>query len=175
MEATTASAATGLDPELTEFTQRYLAAWNDRDESKMAPLLTEDVVWHDPALPEPARGIEGVQQFMRDSWRAFPDLEFSEPDLRHLTAAHGLVSWAWRMRGTNHGPIDPPGFAATGKRIDVHGVDLWRMRDRRIAHYQAFYDMNDLAQQLGLVPGPGSRGERALIAMQRMGAKLRRR
>jgi steroid delta-isomerase-like uncharacterized protein len=171
MEATTAAA--GIDPALREFTQRYMAAWNDLDEKAMAPLLTEDIVWYDPALPEPARGPAGVQQFMRDSWRAFPDLRFSEPDQPHLTATGDLVAWAWRMRGTNSGPIDPPGFAATGKAVDVSGVDLWRMREGRIAHYRALYDMNDLVRQLGIVPAPGSRGERGMVAMQRLGARLR--
>jgi ketosteroid isomerase-like protein len=38
------------------------------------------------------------------------------------------------------GIVDPPGFAPTGRGMRVDGVDLWRMRDERIAHYRAFYD-----------------------------------
>ncbi len=50
------------------------------------------------------------------------------------------------MFGTNTGPLDPPGFAPTGRAIDVHGMDLVRMEDGRIADYRAFYDMQGLAQ-----------------------------
>ena len=79
------------------------------------------------------------------------------------------------MFGTNTGPLDPPGFAPTGRAIDVHGMDLVTHADGRIADYRAFYDMQGLAQQLGLVPAPGSRGQRALVGLQRLGAKAKRR
>jgi steroid delta-isomerase-like uncharacterized protein len=159
---------------LTAFIERYTAAWNGRDATAMAPLVTEDIVWHDPALPAPARGIAAVQDFMRSGWQTFPDLRFSEPDPPHLTADGDNVAWAWRMQGTMRAPLDPPGFAPTGKAMDVTGVDLWRMRDGRIAHYQAFYDMNGLAVQLGLAPAPGSAMEKMAVRMQRLQARFSR-
>jgi hypothetical protein len=42
---------------LRNFVERYVAAWNGCDTEAMAQLITEDVVWADPALPEPARGV----------------------------------------------------------------------------------------------------------------------
>jgi hypothetical protein len=75
---------------------------------------------------------------------------------------------------TNRCELDPPGFAATGRTMALEGVDQWVMRDGRIARYRAFYDMNELARQLGLVPGPGSRGERGMVALQRLQARFRR-
>jgi steroid delta-isomerase-like uncharacterized protein len=166
------SSLAGVVPELREFAERYAAAWNGRDTDAMAQLITDDVVWADPALPEAARGIAEVQEFMRTSFRAFPDLRFSEPDPPALAASGDVVLWAWHMEGTHRGVIEPPGFAPTGRTIDVDGVDLWRMRDDRIARYRAFYDMNDVARQLGIVPPPGSRAERGLVALQRIQARL---
>jgi steroid delta-isomerase-like uncharacterized protein len=165
---------TARNEQLELFTQRYMAAWNACDVDAMAELVTEDVVWADPALPEPARGIPAVQEFMRASFTAFPDLRFSEPDPPCLTAAGDLVSWAWTMQGTMRGPVDPPGFAPTGQNMRVDGVDLWSMREGRIARYRAFYDMTDLARQLGIAPPAGSRAERATVALQRMQARLKR-
>ena len=159
---------------LAAFCERYLAAWNGRDAAAMAPLLNDDIVWHDPAMPEPARGIPAVQAFMRMSWEAFPDLRFSEPDPPHLSFDDSNVAWAWRMQGTMRGPLDPPGFAPTNKAMDVLGVDLWRMRDGRISHYQAFYDMNQVAVQLGLAPAPGSGMERMAVRLQRLQARMKR-
>lgn len=159
---------------LTAFTERYSAAWNGRDASAMAPLVTDDIIWYDPALPEPARGIAAVQDFMRSGWQTFPDLRFSEPDPPHLTADGDHVAWAWRMQGTMRGALDPPGFAPTNKPMDVTGVDLWRMRDGRIAHYRAFYDMNTVATQLGLVPAPGSGAERLAVRLQRLQARFKK-
>jgi steroid delta-isomerase-like uncharacterized protein len=161
--------------ELVEFTRRYLAAWNDHDAAAMAPLLTEDIAWHDPALPAPAQGVGAVQDFMRAAWRAFPDLSFREPERPHLSVAGEKVAWAWQMGGTFNGPLDPPGFAPTGRRMEVEGVDLWELRDGRIAHYRALYDLNDMARQLGIAPAPGSRAERATVALQRLQARFARR
>jgi steroid delta-isomerase-like uncharacterized protein len=173
MTTTSAASTTGFD--VGEFTKRYTVAWNGCDTDAMAELLTDDIVWRDPALPEPARGIPAVQEFMRTSFQIFPDLVFSEPDPPHRTSDGDLIAWAWTMEGTFRGPIDPPGFAPTGKRMKVEGVDLWRMRDGRIHDYRAFYDMNDLVRQLGILPEPGSRAERMTVALQRLQVRLQRR
>jgi ketosteroid isomerase-like protein len=113
----------------------------------MAQLLTDDIVWIDPALPEPARGIPAVQEFMRTNFQAFKDQRFGEPDLAHLTVTGELISWAWTMTGTVRAAGEQP-----GPSVLVEGVDLWRMRDGRIAHYRAFYDMADVARQLTAAP-----------------------
>jgi steroid delta-isomerase-like uncharacterized protein len=173
MATSTPDASVLLD--MRDFAARYTAAWNDCDTHSMAELVAEDVVWADPALPEPARGIHEVQEFMRTSFRAFPDLHFGEPDPPALAVSGDVVLWAWYMEGTHLGAIDPPGFAPTGKRLRVEGVDQWTMRDGRIALYRAFYDMNDLARQLGIVPPAGSPAERGMVALQRLQARFARR
>ena len=138
-------------------------------------MVTEDIVWADPALPDPAVGVPAVQVFMRTSFRAFPDLHFTEPDPPHLSVEGDRVSWAWSMEGTMRGHIDPLGFAPTGARFEVDGVDLWTMEEGRIARYRAFYDLNDLVRQLGILPASGSRAERATAALQRLQVRLSRR
>jgi steroid delta-isomerase-like uncharacterized protein len=160
--------------DLRDFVARYVAAWNGCDTESLAQLLCEDVVWEDPALAQPARGVAEVAHFMRVSCAAFPDLTFSEPDPPALAASGAVVLWGWRMQGTNRGEIDPPGFAPTGRRMDIEGVDRWLMRDGRIARYRAFYDASELARQLGIAPARGSGTERALVVLQRLQARARR-
>jgi steroid delta-isomerase-like uncharacterized protein len=169
------TSADNLPSDMSDFTRRYIAAWNDCDTTAMAELVTADVVWADPALPESARGVAQVQDFMRTSFRSFPDLHFGEPHPRTLAISGDVAVWAWYMEGTHRGAIDPPGFAPTGRRMRIDGLDRWTMRDGRIASYRAYYDLNDLARQLGIVPAPGSTAERGMVALQRLQARLGRR
>jgi steroid delta-isomerase-like uncharacterized protein len=156
------------------FAERYVEAWNSRDADQIEPLVTPDVVWLDPALPEPARGVHEVKDFMRRSWVAFPDLRLSSGPM--WLEPHGeSMTWAWRMQGTHRGAIDPPGFAATGRRIDVDGVDVWDLADGRLERYRAYYDMATLARQIGAMPPPGSAGERVGVVLQRAQARFARR
>jgi steroid delta-isomerase-like uncharacterized protein len=173
--AETATDMPVTDLDLEAFTRRYMAAWNACGTAALAELVSEDVVWADPALAEPARGLAAVQDFMRASFRSFPDLRFSEPPRPHLSVAGSRVAWAWRMEGTMNGYIDPPGFAPTGESFAVEGVDLWEMDGGRIADYRAFYDINDLVRQLGILPAAGSRAESASVALQRLQVRLGKR
>jgi steroid delta-isomerase-like uncharacterized protein len=157
-----------------EFAERYLDAWNSHDADRIEPLVISDVVWLDPALPEPARGVEEVKDLMRSAWVAFPDLRSTSGPL-WLDPHEDSMSWAWRMEGTHDGPLDPPGFAPTGRRIDVDGIDVWDFEDGRIRRYRAYYDMAEVARQLGVMPPPGSRGERVGVMLQRAQARFVRR
>ena len=130
--AASAPSAPTVPSDMSDFTARYSAAWNACDTAAMAELITEDIVWADPALPQPARGVAEVQEFMRASFRGFPDLHFGEPDPPQIAVSGDVVFWAWYMEGTHRGPIDPPGFAATGR---AHARRRRRpMDDARRAH-----------------------------------------
>lgn len=157
---------------LREFGERYLDAWNSHDPAAVAACVAEDVVWEDPALPEPARGRDGVEEFVRVGTRAFPDFRFTEPG-EPAISADGLVAYVpWRMTGTHTGPLDPPGFAPTGRSFAIDGVDLWRFRGALIWRYRAVYDSSELGRQLGLVPSRGGAAEQGMVRMQRLRARL---
>ena len=148
--------------DLDAFCTRYLAAWNEHDADARRGERRGRRSGRTPRS-RPRRAGAGPCRRSARGGAAFPDLRFDETDQPHRTAAGDQVAWRWRMRGTNTGPLDPPGFAPTGRTIEVEGVDLWTMRDGRIAVYRAFYDMNDLARQLAIAPAPGSRAERAMV------------
>jgi steroid delta-isomerase-like uncharacterized protein len=156
-----------------DIAHRWLDAWNRRDADGVAALCTEDVEFFDPAI-DTIRGRAAVADWVRACERAFPDYRFEEVEPPYLASHRPKVITVWRMLGTNTGPIDPPGFAPTRKAIVLDGVDHWWFRDGLIERYRADYDSNGLLRQLGLVPPSGSRGERAMVRLQRAGARLRR-
>ena len=57
----------------------------------------------------------------------------------------------------------------------LDGVDHWWFRDGLVERYRADYDLYGLLRQLGIAPEAGSRGERAMVLLQRAGARVRRR
>lgn len=158
---------------LREFADRYLDAWNSHDPDRVAACAAEDVVWEDPALPEPARGRDEVAAFVHMSVAAFPDYRFSDTGAPAISE-DGLVAYVpWRMTGTNTGPIEPPGFAPTGRSFALEGVDLWQFRGGLIWRYRAAYDFTGFALQLGLMPARGGFAEKAMVRAQRLRARLR--
>ena len=158
---------------LEDFGHRWLDAWNLHDPQALAALCSEDVEFTDPAIGT-VHGRGAVAEWVRTCARAFPDYRFEEPEPPYISSDRPKAIVPWRMRGTHTGPIEPPGFAPTGRVFALDGVDHWWFHDGLVQHYRADYDLNGLLRQLGIVPGPGSRGERAMVLMQRAGARLRR-
>lgn len=172
--ATTSTAAPLEADFVTDFTHHWMEAWNRHDGAGVAALCTEDVEFTDPAIGT-VHGRAAVSEWVRTCERGFPDLRFEESEPALFAADRAKVIAPWRMHGTNTGPIDPPGFAPTGRPVTLEGVDHWWLRDGLVERYRADYDSNGLLRQLGLVPEPGSRGERGMVALQRLSARLRRR
>lgn len=159
---------------LDDFAHRWLEAWNRHDPDALAALCTEDVEFFDPAIGT-VHGRPAVADWVRTCDRAFPDYRFEEPEPAYLSSDRPKAIVPWRMLATNTGPLDPPGFAPTGRSVAIDGVDHWWLRDGLVERYRADYDLNGALRQLAIVPQTGSRGERMMVALQRLGARVRRR
>jgi predicted ester cyclase len=114
-----------------------------------------------------------VREFLESTWRAMPDLAFELLDGPFLHPAEPQAAFHWRGTGTFTGPLEPPGFAPTGTRVDFTGFDRHVYRDGRVSRLWITFDMMDLTRQIGLMPKPGSRFERAGAAAQRAGMRIR--
>jgi steroid delta-isomerase-like uncharacterized protein len=159
---------------IEEFGHRWLDAWNRYDGQALAQLCTEDVEFTDPAIGT-VRGRAPVADWVKTCARAFPDYRFEEPEPPYLSSDRPKAIVPWRMLGTHTGPIEPPGFAPTGRSFVVDGVDHWWFRDGLVERYRADWDLNGLLRQLGMVPERNSRAERVMVTLQRAGARVRRR
>ena len=165
-----------IDPgELEVFSRRYFDAWNSHEPESVAACAAEDVVWDSPALHEPGRGRQDVADLVATTVAAFPDYEFTRPSSIAIAEDRLTAYVPWHMTGTNTGSFEPPGFAPTGKPIDLPGIDVWRFRDGLIWRYQAVYNYSVIGRQLGLALPRGGRLERAAVRAQRLFVGLRRR
>ncbi len=160
--------------ELEIFSDRYFDAWNSHEPERVAACATEDVVWDSPALHAPGRGRQAVVDLVATTVVAFPDYEFTRPSAIAIAEDRLTAYVPWHMTGTNTGSFDPPGYAPTGKPIDLPGIDVWRFRNGLVWRYQAVYNYSVIGRQLGLALPRGGRLERAAVRAQRLFVGLRR-
>jgi steroid delta-isomerase-like uncharacterized protein len=177
MEATTDAAArpaTRLDRTFVEqWSRRFVAAWNALDDEALAAMCSEDVVWHDPTMPEPARGPEDVRAFVTATALAFPDLQLEALDSPFISRAEPVALLRYRLTATMHGPWRYSGLAATGRRLEVLGVDEWTFRGELLSHYRSYFDRAEMGRQLGVLPPAGSGADRAMTRLQNLRIRLR--
>lgn len=152
---------------IREFVDRWLAAWNTRQADQVLELLTEDVELHDDSWPRMMHGHADVREFLDALWRACPDMTFELLDGPYASPGEPRASFRWVGAGTFTGPMDPPGFAPTGRRWVIDGADFQEYRDGRICRLRVVFDLMSVSRQLGVMPASGSRAERMMAAAQR--------
>lgn len=121
--------------------------FNQGREETADELIAPEAIGHDPALPEPTRGPDGVKQAAAGYRGGFPDLRIAIDD---QCAEGDLVCTRWTSTGTNTG--DFWGMAATGKQATVTGITVDRIVGGRIVESWTNWDTLGLLQQLGVVP-----------------------
>jgi steroid delta-isomerase-like uncharacterized protein len=114
-------------------------------------LIAPGYVGHDPALPEPVSGPDGVKAAVTGYRTAFPDLRLA---IETQISEGAFVVTRWTATGTHQGELF--GIAATGKQATVTGISIDRVADGKIAEAWTSWDTLGLLQQLGAVPAPAS-------------------
>jgi steroid delta-isomerase-like uncharacterized protein len=152
-------------------------ALNGRDLDAAEALWHPDVV-DDFVVLGAFRGRRAVRGLFEEIFAAVPDFilapqEFLGGD-EHATVR-------WRATGTFTGsPF--MGIHATGRSVDLRGVDVMRWVDGLLVHNTIYYDGLAFARQIGLLPTEGSVGDKAVLAafnaktdtVSRMSSLLRR-
>lgn len=134
--------------------RRYFSEVLAGDEAAADELLAADVAFYGPSYwGEVLQGRDGFKGFVRYLRSAFPDIRFA---IGEEVAEGDRVAGSFRFTATHRGEWQ--GLAPTGRRIDLPGCDLFRLRDGRIAEIRVFYDTLGLMQQLGAAPGPEAAG-----------------
>ncbi|GAC49192.1 ester cyclase [Gordonia aichiensis] len=136
---------------LLAYPQRYLDSWGQRDISVALDVISPEIRWFDPSLPEPLVDTEGARLFYESTWQGFPDITFQPVGSPIVDLDRGLVAHEWRFTGTHTGEGFPPGVPPTGKSFDVPGMDVFRVdANGRAVEIHAYWDVLNLMTQLGL-------------------------
>lgn len=151
--------------------EAVLAAWNARDLDAFCAQLAPDIYWHDLGMPNPpAVGHEAVRRFSRSIFGGFPDFRYELRGALCIGEDGNSCVAPFRLRATFTGVVDPPGFAPTGRRVDIEGLEYLQFRDGLVTRIETRFDPFELFRQLFAIdfrPPAGSRRERASVRLQK--------
>src|SRR5947209_10132854 len=179
MEATTDAGARSAAPLapifVGEFARRFVAAFNALDSDALAAMCTEDVVWNDPTLPQPAHGREEVRAFVKATASAFPDFRLAWRGSPYISPDEPILLIRNRLAGTMRGTWSYSGMEASGQSIDILGVDEFTFRGDLLSGVRSYFDRAEMARQLGFLPPAGSAGDRTMTRLTNLKTRSRRR
>ena len=114
-------------------------------------ILNPDVLIH--VNGQESRGVDAAKQLATALKTAFPDIRITH----HEAIVSGdRVAIRWTSDQTHGG--DYFGTPASGKRIQIEGLDLFHIRDGKIAEMWIEFDNLGILQQMGAIPEPQQAG-----------------
>jgi steroid delta-isomerase-like uncharacterized protein len=147
------------------------AQLNKRDVAPLMRFWTDESVQRFP--DKTCRGAEEIAAYFEVAFAAMPDWNMQVIDLIEQ-GEHVFVQW--HLSGTHSG--DPyQGIEATGKRIELDGMDHFVMHDGKTVSNLVIFDQLQFARQIGFVPEDGTPSDRtakaAFNAKNRIQRKLK--
>jgi steroid delta-isomerase-like uncharacterized protein len=122
---------------------------SNKNLAALEEMCVPDLVWHGGSVGE-FRSLEDFKQGVSPFFSAFPDLRVTADDV--LSEGDKVVCrYTWN--GTHQG--DFFGVPATGRRVTVSGISIYRLAGSKIVEEWWLEDLLGLMQQLGAIPAPG--------------------
>ena len=138
-----------LDTKVEDNIKMYNSVWNEILNKRKLDMFNDSnfsqtVIIH--ASPTDVVGIDSARAYYANYLTGFTEISFTIKDVFGMDDK--LVKH-WNFKGTHTGVFF--GIPATGKKVDIDGVTLVRMENRKIAEERDFLDNLEFIQQLGLI------------------------
>jgi steroid delta-isomerase-like uncharacterized protein len=126
----------------------YNDAWGRHDVDAILGFHTEDSVFENHTSGGKAQGHAAIRELLSGVFATFPDLRF---DLRRIYVRDDLVVQEWTATATHAKPVRYKDgvLEPTGKTIRWNGMDIFPMRDGKIARKDVYASSLDYLRQLG--------------------------
>ncbi len=137
------------EEEATILLNRFMETVTNTDTTLAEEMLHPDCVFRYPLLPEPIKGIEGYKYLIKNTAKAFAELDIKFEEV----IVKGDRIWSrYTMTGINAGSLGdiPP----TGKEFQVTGIAITRIVDGKIIEDETYWNVLGFYQQLGFTLSP---------------------
>jgi predicted ester cyclase len=128
--------------------ERYVQMYNAGDLDGIIGLYAEDAV---QAMPDGLyEGREKIRERLALELAAFSDIDWG---LTSFVEQGDTFADEWTFAGTHTGPFvlpDGTEIPPTGKRVELVGMELVKVRHERVVVDNLYYDNLGVAVQLGL-------------------------
>lgn len=131
----------------TVIRRAYEELWNGRDVSVVDELVAEDFLNY-AAPPDKQRGRQGLKDVVRMFEAAFPDFRY---EVKDVVAEGEKLAVRDVFAGTHRG--DFMGIPATGNRVTMEAIHIYRFEEGRLAEHWVARDDLGMMRQLGVLPG----------------------
>jgi steroid delta-isomerase-like uncharacterized protein len=142
---------------------------NAHDVSPLRQFWDDDTLERFP--DKVCRGADDIAAYFEAAFAALPDFHIA---IVNLTAQDDDVYVHWKMTGTHSGAAWS-GIDATGRRIEMDGIDHFVVRDGKVVSNFVVFDQTQFARAVGLLPADGSAADRAMKSAFNARTKLLRR
>jgi len=150
-----------------ELIDQWEEAWSGKDPGAFAAICTPDIHYEDPLCSEPLEGPAELGRHAARLWAAFPDARLERTGER-LRGGNFLAA-PCKLLATHKEALE--GLPATNRFVVVHCVFYCEVDDDRLLRVRALFDLYGAAVQLGVLPGRGSLGEKALLVLRGFGLR----
>jgi predicted ester cyclase len=124
---------------------RRAVAFNHGADDEAAEIFGAGFIGYMPGRPPMDRVT--MDQFIGEFAGGFPGYTF---EIQDQVAQGDIVFNRLTWKGVHRGEF--AGVAATGRPIELSGINLFRVRDGRIVEQRAEIDFLGLLQQIGAIP-----------------------
>ena len=157
-------------PTPSEVARTIFEALSKRDLDTAMKFNTDDAVDDFVAIGE-FRGRLAIRRFFDELLAAFPDFDIA---VDRIVGDDSAAVVQWHAAGTFSGGKFR-GIEATGKHVQIRGVDVMEFAEGRYVHNTIYYDGASFARQIGMLPRSGSVTEKATLFGFNASTRLRQR
>jgi steroid delta-isomerase-like uncharacterized protein len=144
---TSATSSNSLEETNEKLTREFIEeVFNKRNLAHADKTLDANFVEHNPS-PGQKQGLAGFKESMGPWIDAMPDMKMEVLDV----VTKGDLVFA-HVHQTGTFASDIAGMQTKGKKLDVRGVDIIRIKDGKATEHWGYYEEAKMMQQLGMMP-----------------------